>query len=132
MELNAEQIIQGLRENDSPYKTDRDNIWDAIALIKQLNEENEAISERCAIQVVTAIELDKQVQRLTEENEDLKAIAEQYQKQFEEAKADTVREMQERLKAYFGTYAFGYKIPLTEALKAVNQIAKEMTDGHST
>lgn len=46
-----------------------------------------------------------------------------------EVRADTVREMQERLKAYFGTYVLGYKIPLTEALKAVNQIAKEMLEG---
>jgi hypothetical protein len=40
--------------------------------IEELTEENEAISERYAIQVVTAIELDKQVQRLTEENERLR------------------------------------------------------------
>ena len=43
-------------------------------------------------------------------------------------KADTVREMQERLKMYFGTYVLDYKIPLSEALKAVNQIAKEMLE----
>ena len=42
--------------------------------------------------------------------------------------SDTVRKMQERLQAYFGTYVLGYKIPLTEALKAVNQIAKEMLE----
>lgn len=46
-----------------------------------------------------------------------------------ETRADTVKEMQERLKAYFGTYVLGYKIPLSEALKAVNQIAKEMLEG---
>ena len=54
------------------------------------------------------------IKELTEENERLRAIPEQ---------------MKERLQAYFGTYVLGYKIPLTEALKAVNQIAKEMLEG---
>ena len=43
--------------------------------------------------------------------------------------ADTVRKMQERLKMYFGTYILGYKIPLSEVLKVINQIAKEMLEG---
>lgn len=92
-------------------------------------------------------------ERLTEENEKLtrnleianlqveckERILESYMMQYGTAtdkevflkkeRADTVRKMQERLQLYFGTYVLGYKIPLTEALKAVNQIAKEMLEG---
>ena len=39
---------------------------------------------------------------------------------------DTVRKMSEKLKAYFGTYFLGYKIPISEALKALNQTSKEI------
>lgn len=60
------------------------------------------------------ISQEQRIGELTEENERLRAIPEQ---------------MKERLQAYLGTYVLGYKIPLSEALKAVNQIAKEMLDG---
>ena len=42
-ELNREQILQGLRDNDSPYKSDQDNIRNAIAFIKELTEEIERL-----------------------------------------------------------------------------------------
>jgi hypothetical protein len=57
---------------------------------------------------------EQRIKELTEENERLRAIPEQ---------------MKERLQTHFGTYVLGYKIPLSEALKAVNQIAKEMLEG---
>ncbi len=66
----TEQIMQGLRDNDSPYKTDQDNIRDAIALIKELTTENERLR----------VDLDN-------------------------AKADTIRTMAERLKAAFPSIA---------------------------
>ena len=69
MEVNIEKVLQGLRRNDSPYKNDQDAISDAISLIKAL----------------------------AEEIEDLKAIAEQYQKQFEEARTDIAREIFEEI-----------------------------------
>ncbi len=93
MELNREQAIdilerfdffQGQRAgrelwNSKPFDVQEQDIakfsQDVASLknyIKELTKENEAISERYAIQVVTAIELDKQVQRLTEENESTK------------------------------------------------------------
>lgn len=49
-------------------------------------------------------------------------------KLIEQVKTDTVRKMQERLKMCFGTYILGYKIPLTETLKIIDQIAKEMLE----
>lgn len=84
--LNAEQIIQGLRENDSSYKDDQDNIRDAIALIKSQ---------------------EKRIRALTEENERLKNICNSYALQYGTARdkevflrkerEDTVREFAERL-----------------------------------
>lgn len=64
------------------------------------------------------------IRELTEEVADLKAIAEQYQKQFEEAKADTVREMQEKLHARevrYGNITFKV-VPIDD----IDQIAEEM------
>ena len=52
--------------------------------------------------------------------------------EIERTKADTVRKMQEKLKIHFGTYVLGYKIPLTETLKIIDQIAKEMLKGNPT
>lgn len=67
------------------------------------------------------------IKELTEEVADLKAIAEQYQKQFEEAKADTVREMQERLKQE-NTTAFGSQCEVIP-FYVIDQIAKKMLEG---
>lgn len=160
--LNAEQIKKDLAMfiEDMPTELHfgfkrtikfREFLKEALTLIKyheqrigELTEENKAISERYAIQVVTAIELDKQVQKLADENERLKennvflnnTIGKNSQQalevtleEIEKTKVNTVREMQERLQAFFGTYVLGYKIPLTDALKVVNKIAKEMLDG---
>lgn len=76
-------------------------ISDALALIKELAEAN-------ATQIVTAIELDKQVERLTEENERLSTALANYDRQTEVRIAeeyytaeayDELREENERLKA---------------------------------
>lgn len=82
-EPNRDQIMKGLECcysnsvcDGCPYIESvvciRELERDALSLIKELTEKNKAISERYAIQVVTAIELDKQVQKLTDENERLK------------------------------------------------------------
>lgn len=122
----------------------------------KLTEENEAWQKSLITQKENAdkayYELACEVGDLGAENERLKAENARYEAEnhaqfdkwlkleeatkrhhselFEEAKIvvkeDTVRKMQDRLKIYFGTYALSYKIPLSEALKAVNQIAKEM------
>lgn len=84
--------------------------------IKELTEENERLRENNIFLNATIGKNAQQALEVTLE-------------EIEKAKADTVRKMQERLKMYFGTYVLGYKIPLTEALKAVNQIAKEMLEG---
>ena len=110
-ELNREQIIKALTM-----------CWDTTCTDCEFNDNCGGLWQV----LENAISL---IKEFTKEVEDLKAIAEQYQKQFEEAKEDTVRKMQERFKMHFGTYVIGYKIPLTEALKVVNQIAKDMLEG---
>lgn len=154
MELNAEQIIQGLRDNDSPYKSDQDNIRDAIALIKELIQANEQLSESYDHLEKTKDELLAEKSRLTEENERLRAerdTLEIYNKDYkyknkeltafnrrwakecaelqdecEYIKADTVRKMQERLKGKSYTNNYCQEIVL---LDDIVQIAKEMVEG---
>lgn len=107
MELNAEQVIKALKVcgeythgttcNSCPYMHIElaDNeicsnrlSQDALALIKQLTEDVERVRKQCGEIIVECDERDaerlKQVAELTKENEDLKAIAEGYQKQFED------------------------------------------------
>jgi predicted RNase H-like nuclease (RuvC/YqgF family) len=102
---------------------------DALALItsqekmiKKLTEENDKLHASCT-------EFERKCASLNDENERLSQSLANLKLILANSKADTVREMQERLEAYFGTYVLGYKIPLSEALKAVNQIAKEMVGG---
>ena len=125
---------------------------DALALIKELTAENDAWQK----QLISQKEIsDKAYYELACEVENLRADNARYEAEnnaqfdkwlkleeatkrhheelFQEAKIavkeDTVRKMQERFKMHFGTYVIGYKIPLTEALKVVNQIAKDMLEG---
>lgn len=146
MELTAEQIKKALecclyREkniigcSECPYQKlefEDDDVCseiladDAIELIK----ENELLCKILVERIVTLIEFDKTIGRLTEENEDLKAIAEQYQRQFEEAKADTVRKMQVQLKMEIDR--FGRKdgfITKETVYWFIDQITKEMLEG---
>jgi hypothetical protein len=168
MELNREHIIKALECcgeythgttcNNCPYMyieladneicSNRMSV-DALALIKELTEENKAISERYAIQVVTAIELDKQVQKLTEENERLtEELAKSYESLDEQmnfycsftkskiqncpindeiarAKADTVRKMQNELKKTFSAICKG---EMGDLYRIMDQIAKEIME----
>jgi hypothetical protein len=108
--------------------------------IEELTEENEAISERYAIQVVTAIELDKQVQRLTEENERLRAcvMSEEQVRVIAKAtiedgisiiRADTVRKYREQLHRAFAHSDSKDKFNKGVFLEMVDLIAKEMEEG---
>lgn len=163
-ELNAEQIkkalgccyMQELEHNENcpecPYTDLYPNCSeylgkDALVLIKELTEENEAISERYAIQVVTAIELDKQVQRLTEENERLQKalntdisivrvsrgngktahLRELGRIKVDAIRADTVREMQERFNDKVAKLLMSPSLQY-QASAFIDQIAKEMLE----
>ena len=113
--LNAEKIYKELVMFTEDMPTDlhlgfkrtikfRKFLKKASALIKSQEQQIDALYRLVDDKI-------QENKRLTEENERLRTIPEQ---------------MKERLQAYFGTYVLGYKIPLTEALKAVNQITKEM------
>lgn len=117
-ELNREQIIKALECCTTSETTCEDCPLDsnktgfamcdidklAFALIKELTAENDAISERYAIQVVTAIELDKQVKKLTEENERLKANEKSateilnFKFAYDAGKSDTLQKVEEWVK----------------------------------
>ena len=172
MELNRDQIIKALECcstedcEDCPYTTEDifditcgiNMVKDALALIKELTEDVERVSKQCGEIIVECDERD--AERL-KEVADWKAIAEGYQKQFEDCyeenerlntsctelarcctkletlynieckrvdtvKADTVRKMQERLKAQkFAHKNFGELVYVED----IDQIAKEMVEG---
>ncbi len=75
MELNREQIQKALDWLDSLVgnSNDSDIAMLTYQLLGILYDTCEELTEKNAIQAVTAIELDKQVERLTEENERAKA-----------------------------------------------------------
>lgn len=119
-------------EDDDIGKCTSELSKNALALIKELAEAN-------ATQIVTAIELDKQVERLTEENERLKTATEEAVRSFtrletlykieckraDTIKADTVREMQERIKKNLAE-SYG-TLPHTNCFYAViDRIANEI------
>jgi hypothetical protein len=137
-ELNPKQIIKALEEKlenyrdcEAQFKIKLDItevIANTLSLINELTEENKAWQKEL---VDTKEQANKAYYELACEVEDLRAIAEQYQKQFEEAKADTVREMQEMLKYTLcinneeNTEFFDY----VYTLETIDQIAKEMVEG---
>ena len=177
MELNRDQIIKALEcwasgnpcEGSccplfeiSPDTCDRWIGRNALALIKELTEDVERVSKQCGEIIIECDERD--AERL-KEVADWKAIAEGYQKQFEDCaedraklteenerlhascteleqvckkwqgqlnieceytRADTVRKMQERLKAQKFTHKnFGELVYVED----IDQIAKEMVEG---
>ena len=135
MELNREEIVKALeclndkhdricdicpvyKHTERGYSSCRHIILDeAVALIKELAVELEAMRS-----AANSYKLHNG--KLTEENEDLKAIAEQYRKQFEEAKADTVREMHSKIKE---RCIEGGIYPAFVA-RTIDQITKEMME----
>lgn len=104
-----------------------DLMQDALALIKELTEAN-------VTQIVTAIELDKQVERLTEENERLKQLNDSYAEieqgyivtGVKKVQADTLNDMQTRFAMHFGTYRPTDEVKVTEVFKLLKKISGEM------
>lgn len=127
MELNRNQIIKALECCKSPLTSDcatcaykgksiKNGIYvgcvntliaDALALIKELTEENGRLSGKVA-----------------EYEEERKYHFEMSRKRISETKADTVRKMQERITKHATN---GY--PRKVRLDVIDQIAKEMVEG---
>ena len=133
MELNREQIIKALEccgskhNSDEKYECkncplngrsfDEGSCYDevlhdnALSLINQLESDNAKLAEANAIQTITAVEIDKQVQRLTEEVNDLKEDKELYSVFCEDYKGQIKKltEENERLRAERDTFEIYYK-----------------------
>lgn len=121
--LNAEEIIKALEKlgtdepNPCPYCPSCPALNYALRVVEELTEDK-------AIQVITAIELDKQVERLTEENEDLNAQCRYYAEAYHSVKADTIEDIRLRFAMRFGTYTDKDMTPITEVFRLLDQIAK--------
>ena len=138
MELNREQIIKALEccsNNDEcvgeacPYYAtgcEKNMPKDALSLINELTEENKAWQMQLISQEEKA---SKAYYDLACEVEDLRAIAEQYQKQFEDARADTLSELKNRLTREVGTYLGISIMKVSDMFKLIDQITKEMLEG---
>ena len=125
MELNREQIVKALECcvdgnscEECPYDSavltvcTTNMARDALALIRELTEEKERIAHESACHRQTVIDnLQRSLEYLYEETE--------------RVKADTVRKMQERLKAQFCDMCEygGYDVRRT-----IDQIAQEMLE----
>lgn len=146
--LNAEQIIKALEEMNmvgvSPFV-----IRKAISLIKELTQAHEMLSESYDHLEKTKDELLSERARLTEENERLHASCTELEKKYALAVAereanvkgfskmlvvihdDTVRKMQERLKAVAyqsNDWSHG-EHPMVVEVEDIDQIAEEMLEG---
>ena len=153
MELNREQIIKALEcwaKNFDGKVTDFKTLCEATLLIKKLIAENESLIEGVEIKVLPAsellriMELEKQVEGLTEENERLRAEVSVKKKLLDKGvdlddkvKADTVRKMQKRFAQAIcdNTYPdfdkAGKPINVwkaTTGYDVLDQIAKEMLE----
>ena len=113
MELNKQQIeksinyVEDVLENWTMWQTHHNNLTqamrDILSLVKELTEENERLREICKPPIARNIDI-------------LKA----------NTKIDTVRKMQERLKAEKFTHKnFGELVYVED----IDQIAKEMLEG---
>ena len=114
-------------------------ISDALALITLQEQRIKELTEKNAIQTIAAIELDKQVQRLTEENERLRAEIDngaevcsnchtKYADKIEQAEADSVRKFAEKLKECLDDFYNSGEDALLDVPDLIDQIAKEMLE----
>ena len=146
MELNREQIIKALeccsgtdddfldvKCNECPYKIGtvscRHLDRDALCLINELTEENKAWQQRLISQEEKADkayhDLACEVEDLRAENERLRDTAYRLECEVHRERANTVRKMQERLKAKAKDNEWNGTI----CGEDIDQIAEEMLEG---
>ena len=140
MELNAEIVKKALDWLNIlvGYSDENEIAMLTYQLLGILYYTCEELTEKNAIQTITAIELDKQVQELTAEltkketeynelyelTEDLKAQCRYYAEAYHSVKVDTVRKMQERLTQVF----FGDNSLADCICSLINTISKEVLE----
>ena len=100
MELNRDQIAKALDWLDSLVgnSNDSDIAMFTYQLLGILYDTCEELTEKNAIQVVAAIELDKQVESLTEENERLNSSCTELTRNLHTVQAATVNTMYSEIK----------------------------------
>lgn len=123
---NECNIVGGTSERQTSGTCQGWLMKDALALIKELTEENEKLKS-------IGISKDIVIESLAEENERLKNICNSYALQYGTARdkevflrkerEDTVREFAERLK---GAFNFGHTILEKSICDIIDQIAKEI------
>lgn len=125
--MDSKEIIEALEncytgDGDCltcPYTDDYDRcvglIKNALALIKELTEENERLREN---NIFLNDTIGKNAQQALEVT-----LAE-----IEKAKADALRDMQSRLAQYIGTYTDKSFVYVSAMFKLIERIAKEMVE----
>lgn len=128
MELNREQIVkaleccvtQGVACRDCPHKYDARGArcyaylkQDALALIRELTEENERLRAEAGNQSVLW-------------RQHFESI---YETAKGTVKADTVRKMQIKFAMHFGTYTGKDTIKVSDLFKLLSKFADEMLEG---
>lgn len=126
MELNREQIIKALEscikaqcENccnlgnwHEQWNCMTDIMKNALALIKELTEENERLHASC-----------------TELTQECKKWQERVKIECDYTKADTVRKVQLGFAVHFGTYTHNDEVKIFEVFKLIDRISKEILEG---
>ena len=120
-ELTVE--LDAMRGSANSYKLHNEKLTEENERVRAQNEVLEIENKDFRYRIY---ELSRDNEEWEHENKDLECDNDMLRERITETRADTVQKMQERFKMYFGTYSLGYKIPLSEALKAVDQIAKEL------
>ena len=144
MELNAKDIIQAMEccytdDNNClncPYMNDYDSCVglskNALALIEQLTEENNRLrGERDAYAILKG-EIATRNCELQHENEELGKYCIELEgevKQCVATKADILRDMQDRLAQYIGTYTDKSFVYVSAMFKLIDRIANEILEG---
>ena len=136
MEPNREQIIKALEcctlggchdcrgcpnGNHLLSVCKRIAMEDALSLIKELTEENERLREQNEKCQSVALKQEDTMQIIAQEKQ-------AYYDELQTIKADTVRKMQERLKAKAKAHYFD-NCNYAVAVEDIDQIAKEMLEG---
>ena len=98
----------------------------ALSLIKQLTEENESLNASCTEFERKCASLNDENERLREQNAIQVVTAIELEKQIEFVRVDTVRKMKERLNEAFNSHSYNCR----DCIKSkVERVANELLEG---
>lgn len=141
MELKRDEIIQGLRDNDSPYKSDQDSIRDAIAFINELTEECAKLTEEKENLHASCTELTRKLECANLEIECKERILESYMLQYgtvadkevflKKERADTIQNLRDHLTTFFANdEILEYNEVDADYINGrINEIVEELLEG---